>query len=509
MIETKQNNFLKNLDKFGSTVSFNIKGDKNVKSYIGSFFTISFYLLYIAMLLFNFYSFLNDKSPQINILARYKENSTILQDENFLNMTFAIKSRTDGLKLILENSSFYQATENQSSSIDQVGIMENCTIRQRSQTLESRQYYKTHKDFLYCSNIYKKAYLGGDLSQSSDNSIYGAINFDLCKSIDCNQDMELALHEYKIALTLDNFYTCFNITEGFKPFLQVQIFEFDFRSDYFVEINVKRNIMSTNPNILFNFKDNVIIYNNQFDATILPTTRPSNSKLMTIKFKITLDNIETVSVRNYMTLNTLFANTLSTMTAINAIIKIIHDITTYGNAERLFINNLYHINPDCVTKKNTPLQNLQSDKELSSERKEIVSTVLLVLEKKKIKKSRGIFWHDLLFLPTKSQSIRRQLSGLKLLKYDLDMVNILRKLIEYETVKKILFSELQLDTISIMSGRVIDNEKDVDKYVKYLESKLYCSKGIDEKAIDGLKSSIDPIDQRIYQNFINLIEQIE
>ena len=81
------------------------------------------------------------------------------------------------------------------------------------------------------------------------------------------------------------------------------------------------------------------------------------------------------------------------------------------------------------------------------------------------------------------------------LKYDLNIVNILKKLIEFETIKDLFFSNNQSKLMKIIYNRKIKDSIDPESEIKKLNEKLY---EINVNSNELINEFISPFDNCLY-----------
>ena len=94
--------------------------------------------------------------------------------------------------------------------------------------------------------------------------------------------------------------------------------------------------------------------------------------------------------------------------------------------------------------------------------------------------------------------------GEEMLLYDLNIVIILKKLIEFEKFKEILFNTNQIDLMNVFQNRKIDSTLEVKDFLKKKLYEMKCDKNISinelSKAYESCLCSAKKIDKKIVQN---------
>ena len=89
---------------------------------------------------------------------------------------------------------------------------------------------------------------------------------------------------------------------------------------------------------------------------------------------------------------------------------------------------------------------------------------------------------------SKKDDLIKITKGEQMLMYDLNIVTILKKLIEFEKIKEILFEKKQIDLMKILHTRIIDPSDPVEDS---LNNKLYNINCQEKIIIEELSSAYD------------------
>ncbi len=118
-----------------------------------------------------------------------------------------------------------------------------------------------------------------------------------------------------------------------------------------------------------------------------------------------------------------------------------------------------------------------------------------------MKKVKGKLWCCGLFAEKLAKDdiyIKGYLIGEQLLKHDFNIINIMNKLIEYESLKSVLFNKAQIDGVkTIQYPRLIDTSKELDEKVEEIGKGLrkiqYEAEEIEKlsKSVSELKNESD------------------
>ena len=94
--------------------------------------------------------------------------------------------------------------------------------------------------------------------------------------------------------------------------------------------------------------------------------------------------------------------------------------------------------------------------------------------------------------------------GEQMLMYDLNIITILKKMIEFEKFKEILFNKQQIDLMKVLQIRKIDSFLEVDEFLKNKLFNMNCDeiKVAEElsSAYDYCFCSVNALDHRILKN---------
>ncbi len=112
-------------------------------------------------------------------------------------------------------------------------------------------------------------------------------------------------------------------------------------------------------------------------------------------------------------------------------------------------------------------------------------------------------------IANENKYVKGELIGEELLTHDFNAINIVKKLIEYESLKGVLFNKAQIDSLKMIKyPRKIDVNKEIDEKVGELEKNIRKNKYEDEE-IEELAQSLNEIKQNNNEKDQFILEKIK
>ena len=361
-----------------------------------------------------------------------------------------------------------------------------------------------------------------------------SIKYDLCSNknflLICRNNTAQLLNPFFLNIFFNNHYSDLNLAQGYRLFQDFQQKIISAGEDYIIEITVEKNTIYSDDNYLFNFYPKRIYkYYAYTNININSYPRRGDPNFATFNFIIRLDKYETNYYRSYMKLDQLLANTMSIFSVLLLLFENLTKIFEFKSVEYYLMKKLYYFNlkENCGIiklesliknmKKKTNLSNylltldmIEIELNVQSEKNDLNKIVVdKSLEDKNYKreevtkfgKKEEVEWRKiiegtkphnlrikkLLFevCPCKSSSYEENMikinKGQEMLFYDLNIVTILKKLIEFEKFKEILFNKNQIDLMNVFHTRKINSKMEVKNFLK---NKLYKIKYDENYSID-------------------------
>jgi len=520
--------FIKKFDIFQFEAKLNIDGNEKKSTLIGGFCSILLFLLSFILVIINFTIYFMNIKPSIINTSIFIKNKlpievsldrfSIIQyffDANFMPIVFPIK----------QNSIYNQLVSYENGkpifTINPVGINKMC----KNTTLNSfyeygEKYYSNVFLASLCANYYKitNISLGGDPVLSTKQSkLFDVMIFNLCNDTDlatvCNNSTELLkkmqLKPYTISIIYENYYFEPNVPIGFSNFTDYSRFTSTSNKDLLVTITLIKNTVISDDNLLFGFLSpkNYTFYSIS-KVEYVESDRVSNISNLQIKKVYELDPINMICFRSYGKMDAILASTLSIVGLIKMFFQVFLNFYHSENISSYLIKRLYFfenekeieklfdlnkseiINPISKSSPNLDeLEKIQANQDETLKIK-IINTHIDSLKpfSKLINQDlfnqaisfKGLSMKYFLFKicicrrdPRFYDSWRLYFIAKKILKYDLNIVNIIKKLIEFETAKELIFNKNQLKFMKIIYNRRINNLVDTEFLSKELDDKLY------------------------------------
>ena len=367
--------FIKNLDFYGQPLSFNIKGKEDIRSFIGGISSLIYQLIFLVLFSSNFYSFAFNRTPIITVtnLFRSLENIETIPEDKFLFLNFFSKFDVSGLKepnlTTIQNAnkiilSTYENTKNtMKSEKDEIGNLISCNsspffkdnlvIKNLSMKIES----KDNVDFAKCFNFKNNTLsLGGDFIYGNiEKDISMTFTYNICDYLNyskCNitekSHLPSSLNGIYLINFLKNHYINYNNKNGFSEFYQNINTPIDFDLDYFFEIKVKKVVISTDNNYIYNIIPNKVITTYIYSINTSTTPKKPNTRyeLFSLNYFITPDIYEDSVERSYLKFDGMLANIGSIMALFDFALNFLSDFFSEGKFEYKIFKDTFFIKKD-------------------------------------------------------------------------------------------------------------------------------------------------------------------
>lgn len=518
---------LRDIDIYGETFSFNLNKKESITSPLGGVFTLLTYILTCLLISYNLYTWIESSNPIVTVSTFYR-NSTEVERidpeilEFGLGFTEIIKDANPkpfvlgGKDLLNINTTLFpvfsqnknpvgnlQPCNIYNTSIEETDALIEAAQQSKSELLPLRIYKRYNQ---LSSNIYCNKYNSSStINIVSDPLVTGIFSsfvanteFDIC-SIDSNClstqhliDKSKALNN-KLLFFYKDTYPLMSDSLGFQSDIVTEIVDIDFTQNYNLVLTIKKNIINTDSNILFNFKPRTTQSFYSMVLNVWPRTKaeqePKNINYITIKY--ILDKQINVYDRSYEKLDSLVANTYAMYGVILIMSQILVGYLDIRKVDFYLMNKLYHyqysgeieaknnflsskqpvLEPNNVVVHEVLNDGVNKPKagwDLSNHKnygnallkKDIITTKMVnsnqntEFERKVLKLLKVTY----LGCGKKSNFNKSLTLGNSLLEYDFNIIVMMRKLIEYEKVINILFNEEQLNLIKSINNRTITIE---------------------------------------------------
>lgn len=516
-VKSKAEAAISRLDMYGQTISFNLNGNSSIGSCLGGVMTIITFLFTLFIILYNFITWIKNREP-IAISQEEYRNVTITEQiphssiELGLGLSIfevspnPLEFKLDGIDMKNTKSTLYPVS---SSNIEIKGQMKNC-LNSNSQLLRESfisQYGDTTGN-IYCSDFSDNTddnaveLVSDPLNTGSVKSFSVNTEIDICsipsqqvgQQFDCSsKDSQLSLTKLgkhkMIVYYKDNFPDMYTY-EGSSTDIIAEVITMDFTSNYNIVFTVRKNIIETDRNIIFNLSENDLNTVYSLVVNVWPVTKPTEqpTSIMKVNFRYEIDRKVTYINRGYRKLDALIADSYAMYGFVYVVSSLVVAFFDLGKAEFYLINRLYDYSGGSSTSFSKSMTNQKPRSESNTGRetdqlytvhKKLNSAELnnkdpiQSINSKSIEQGeqanqpkRKHLKRNLLSLicskyfpcKSKSQYDRDVEIGYEYLERDTNLLVILRKLINVEKAMRVLFSKEQLGYLELIENRRIDED---------------------------------------------------
>jgi hypothetical protein len=522
---------IKLLDRFGNKVNFNINGKEKIKSTTGGLLSVLLNFLLLAIIIYNIIEFSQNNNPVSNITKRFRNLSEIeTLDHNVLNITTFLAS-TNGqvtpFRLNITQSELVQVKLNFSDTTHnldayQIGSFIDCANSTYSNPAFAS--FNLIKNYSYCSSIGRHMQLGGDLlGNRLQYSVDGLLKLNLCELMNCTDHGSLNTVSnhllVKMGIYIDNRYINVDMPYGSSPFIERTVNEIDLTQDYIIEIQLTKNTMYTDINPIYSFYPPQVDIFYSYVTKLMPKERPDYDFDFNIKIELTNDNYEFVINRSYIKLDSVLAKILSMYQILAMIIAIIHNVLSYGKVEYHVMRKLYDFPTNMPIEPSTKkppltiirlndieLNNLNNSKEFQKDTFTVdsLNKFNAKFSQKPLKSGGALLIFSMFTCCEKSKNTKFLLKINSIVDCDLNIIAILKKLLEYEGLKKIVLNDHQRGVLPLLNSRILHQDMDLDAFRQDI-SEQFTLKADDQSInyyisyYEHLSMSNDPVEKRIYQ----------
>jgi hypothetical protein len=527
---------IKSFDSYEDIPQFNINGQTNMKSFLGGILSLTSLVFFLGILFYNFGLFISNNEPSAITTRQYRNTSEIeVLPKQFFNISLAMVNlgqRVTPSNLKSKSALFASAaidlSKEQTLTTTPIGMFLNCS-ETTNQWFNDYQEVQTLFNLLgqgngLCSQLdpSKDLKVGGNILKSlSTNALRGAIQYDLCGAVGpeacTNSTILNSLPATGLGILFENAYT--NLTEelGFTNFLDLSNSDINLGNDYIIEFTVTKNIMSTDINPIYSFVPNVESVFYTLTKTMTATQRPPRSKDLTVTINVLIDDYQYAISRSYIKIDSVLANVLSITQIIALVCQYINSFFSFAKIEYTMMTKLYEfpITDDRSPKEAHNMVNIaprvKNEHSLGSHGNEQQGVLMepssfkRKFERRKLKKNPLLLLYDMFPSCVSKKNINTilLLKGAKMISHEMNLIIMLKKLIEYEKLRDLLLSDTQLQGLLFIGNRVIEEKFDEDKVIEEL-SHQYNIK-YDEMCInnyrvmyDKLMGSQDIVDNKLF-----------
>ena len=504
--------FIKKCDFFPETFEFNLNGKGPKYSLMGGIISILTIVALSALSIYSLIFFLNNRRASVvsqGLYDIYIEPSNL--NSSLMQFAFSLWELTNftQMPIKLNSSNITETTidfEKNSNGriIDKVlGNFINCDNKSNDKQLIdsiNENYENWNASNVICTHYSIPNFeIGGDVFGGHKTSyLTYKFNIDLCDALSECKNASI-ISKAKLAFGMYYLDYFFNVSDpkGYTQFINNFQFNFIVGQKGQLRLKLIKNIVSTDDNLVFydnNDLNNQTFYNTDqltFSQITLVNQGPPN--IFTCEIFIKMPFYNQKYTRTYPKIHTFLASINAFCSISLMLAKILIQILNFGNVEFHLMRNLYYIHQPEVegnTFKKQMSISIPKEKKKKKHSNSIDSIIELGITKEidvqsqqKIKlieqflkgnEFKKEWWSLIKFeLCCKKEKdmnvpVKHFLYGKSLLKYDLNILVILKKLIDYENILEILFDAKQLELIHGIHKRKILNEMNIEDTIRSL-----------------------------------------
>ncbi len=512
-------NFLKIFDFYPLSFQFNIKGNQHMKTTTGGTFSVLTTLLIFALIIFNLYNYFSYRTPLVLSINRFYADNPAepfdLSNINFASMFYLNKNFMQiGIQQINSSCTYFNIDYSKSFEAENdIGSLIPCN---QANTTFSKNfaYLVTNKmkedvKFTTCFNkndSIKNIELGGNnaltlqirkLVFSSSYDICSVANADICNSIDYLEQTKIIFSMY-----YKNIFLNMNLREGYSEFLDHDSSSLLASNDLMIEMKIKKNIIYSDDNYLYSFHPvNKYEIFTVSSVNFTPMKRDSSyPNRLTILYLIEMDKYIQIHRREYSKLDQILSNTLSIFSLFLFVFRNLTKFIEMGSIEHYIMKKIYFFEPHkpdshiIKIKRNKSFINKVFEENESNNRQyekcsydsKINKSNLRFSEQAIIDRLRDRLRNEhppnIKFLRifylfccnndrNKKQQLMKIIKGEEMLLYDMNIVNILKKILEIELIKDLILDKNHISLFTTLYNRKITSNLNVKQIIKDVEKK--------------------------------------
>ena len=540
-------NFIKHFDFFPETFEFNVNGKGKKKSVFGGLISFLVIVGVFLLTFFNIYSYLNYRQASIISEIQYTNNLPMNLTNDQLEMLLSLwdVSKLKPLNLVVNNSTIgltdIDVKKTLSNDTSSVNIVQGNFVRCSNNNSANNLYkylvdnmsMRTFIDNFLCDNINPTTVLlGGNLMNGRKISLDIVLPIDLCQidsSINCTDKLPFKGMNPSYTLFYRDNYLNSSDKNGFTNTTNNYFFPIIYNQISNIQFYMVLNEIITYDNLFFNYPSQNKTYFTYESFQFSTTPNITNSTTLFVNIHVEIPIYKRVITRIYPKIDSVFAGINAFSLIIVFIAKLIIQVCNYGNIDFHLMRNLYYIDdPDIYDEKSKvffkkkfgnqfdkirriSLNKIsQPDKDIkinpNKNKKGLVireednyemDDIDNYLEKtkynylKKFLKGRHfeknrLKWIFYICCPKSNYdiSIEYFMSGKAMLMHDLNILVILKKLINIEKIYTLLFDDYELETMNGLQNRVIFKKmKPQESIANY--QKILLNKGSSKVSINN------------------------
>ena len=540
----KLKSMIKFLDLFPETFEFNMNGKGPKQTVAGGFISIIAVISLLLTSIWTFINFLTIRKASVIYETLYDnlfEPSTIDNSHGQFLLSMFNYNNFKQKELQLNSSNIFQFdvdfTKSKNLRIKPIGNFVNCDQQNTNQDLANQiihKYPNFNLSGLICTNFSEPFFeLGGDVFGGLKTyHLQYNLTIDMCNFVNCTTTDWKNFNTHGFSMFFTDYF--FNVSDpkGYSKF--TNNFQFYFIPGQKGQLKMKmiKNKITTYDYLILGDGRNETFYNTADEITFSQITLANQPGPNLFNMEIIVKMpfyIKTIS-RIYPRLHTYLASINAFCSIFLIIAKFAVQISNYGNVDFHLMRNLYYIyQPDVIDseslKKEFSLKNkklkkrhqssdsmdsiadlqINTTKEIeinsAQQRIKLIETFLKGTEFKK----EWISWISYTLCCRKQNdmrnSIKHYLYGQSMLKYDLNIVVMLKKLIDFESLFEILFDFNQLEAINGIHRRKILNDMKIEEVIQGLRHN-YKNK-VSEQRIENFVSGFHHCSKYVGRNSKN------
>jgi hypothetical protein len=362
-------NFFASIDFFGEEIKFLINKNTSYKTKVGGIFSMIWCAIGVAVLIFNLKKVFQKQDPTTstfqqvlpakienittddlqmivdlnendsnNVLTFYDFNITTIASKvtQFKNQRISVNTEVPSYNLINEDSGW-----------------KKCQTLKESKLANLMKIGNQVKEVQWCSYFKDDLLLGGDYAETGYvNLISNSFYIDLCsiKNIPkekCKNETYLNAQydntNWGLDIRLMDKYYNDSAHEGYSPYSTFEIVHLDFKKEYQFFIRLRKNVVETDDNFIFNFFEKRInIFYSISSRTMVEFTKTDGKfGYQRIMWNIQLDKGNTIYVRSYFKLDSALANFAVILNFTKLLLVSINRIVNWDSFGDHLINQLY------------------------------------------------------------------------------------------------------------------------------------------------------------------------
>ena len=515
-------NWIKYFDLFPEKFEFHFNNSGRfgrMKTFRGGIVSIVMIIGLIFYSILKFNNFINNRKASIIQETQYSisSNTTKINNKNLqMAITLWNMSNFEMIPIVLNTTLITEITidvtkNNKGYRSLPLGNLVNCDKNHTNTDLYSEfnsmySFYKMSSIICLNMNLSTDFEIGGDLYFGKSTFLNIDFKFDLCSiTADCKNDSIMNNMKFRYAIIFDDYF--FNVSEsnGYTKFVNTYYFDFIYGHSENLLLNMIKNDLTSNDDIFIDNKKKDTFYNFELnDISYLDSHDSPNQNMHLTQISIQLPLKFNKYIRSYEKLETYLANANAIITIIIFFGRYFIRIIDFGHKELHLMRNLYYIYPkelnykllkrDITIDKKEEKYKVLSNYEIENINKKIIYESIKnyniseqnldfpfekfkiiedYLKGKEFKKETCSWITFYLFCKKKKNmksSIKHFIYGKAMLNEELDIINVLKKLIDFERLLFILFSEKELDLINGINHRKIYDVmkiKDIKKGLRY------------------------------------------